>query len=219
MKANDKVAIVGHGIIAERMGANGLERLVPEPFNDPDCDVWGMNALYVDYPTEDEVAGGFVFGAWFQLHTPRYMEKHWARGWVEHQLWLERKHPFPVYMQKRYRRFPSSVRFPKEKVETLTPFGWYHASTFDWMFSFAIAEGYERIELWGVNLGRGEPLSGRACMEYWIGVAHGKGIEVYIEQPTDLVTIEHMARLTSQLQYAYDEEPALELGHGWKDVR
>jgi hypothetical protein len=218
VKANDRVAIVGHGIIKY-----ADEVLVPGPFADPGYDVWGMNALYSDYPTEGDMDGGdyeaFMFHAWFQLHTPRYMEKHWARGWAHHQLWLERKHPFPIYMQKRYRRFPSSMRFPKEQVEDLTPFGWYHASTFDWMFAFAIAEGYQRIELWGVNLGPGEPLSGRACMEYWMGVAHGKGIELYVEQPTDLISIEHVAKMQSQLQYAYDEEPALELGHGWKDVR
>ena len=213
-----KVTIVGHG-----MASYGDDLYVPVGFVDPDYDVWGMNALYVDYPTEGDAEfenmEPFKFDAWFQFHTPQYMEKHWARGWAHHRLWLEKKHPFPIYMQKRYRRFPSSVRFPKEKVEALTPFGWYHASTFDWMFAFAIAEGYERIELWGVNLGPGEPLSGRACMEYWMGVAHGRGIEIYVEQPTDLVTIVHRAQLRSQLQYAYDEEPALELGHGWKDVR
>jgi len=56
-------------------------------------------------------------------------------------------------------------------------------------------------------------------MEYWMGVAHGRGIELYVEEPTDLISIEHMAKMRSRLQYGYDEEPALELGLPWKDVR
>lgn len=215
----------------------------PIPWADDEWQKWCCNALYTRYPTDtptaedyDRVNGNgawnqaayFInmgldeepmpFDAWFQLHTPAYMRQHWREGWGEHEDWLKRHHEFPVFMQRQYREYPSSRRFPRQKVEQL-PRGGYQMFTFSWMFCYALAEGARRIGLFGCGAGPGEPLAARACMEYWIGYAEGLGVEVVLSGTPTLFRSHHRAELYSDLQYAYDDEPAFELGNGWRDVR
>jgi hypothetical protein len=216
---------------------------MPIPWDSPEWERWCCNALYTKYPTDrptkadyEKTNGSdawdhatywinqgideqpFPVTAWFQLHTPEYMERHWHDGWGDHQIWLEREHPFPIYMQKRYRRFPSSVAFPRRLVESL-PRGRYQMFSFSWMFCMALAQGAKRIGLFGCGAGRGEPLAARACMEYWIGYAEGQGVDVVLSGTPTLFRSHHQAEVYSDLQYAYDDEPAFELGNGWRDVR
>jgi hypothetical protein len=181
---------------------------------DGHCDVWGHNALYDQYPLDTHYYDG-----WFQLHSPEYMAEHWANGWVEHKEWLAEEHPFPIYMQRHYKHYPSSVTFPRKEIMKYLPRGEYQTVTTSWCIAYAILRGYKRIELWGMNMGGGEPHAGRACVEYWLGVAEGKGIETWVATPTDLFTTVHKAVKVSRLQYAYDHEPAFDLGDGWRDVR
>jgi hypothetical protein len=217
----------------------------PIPWEDPDWERWCCNALYSLYPTEalsnigkdfhsvpsdidkdldllsDELGYGekaFPITGWFQLHTPEYMRRHWSREFPMHELWLERPHDFPIYMQKKYRQYPASEKFPRRLVESL-PRGTYQIFSFSWMFCLALAQGAERIGLFGCGAGPGEPLAARACMEYWIGYAEGQGIEVILSGTPTLFRSVHEARMYSNLQYAYDDEPAFELGNGWRDIR
>jgi hypothetical protein len=203
------------------------------PWDDADWQKWSCNALYEAYPDESLIDSTdaaafadahFPFHAWFQLHTPAYMRKHWNtsyREWPAHEEWLRKEHPFPVYMQKKYKAYPSSVRFPKEKVETLHKLGRYQTFTFSWMLAFAIAEGADRIALFGVDADTGEPLAARACLEFWVGYALGRGIDVEVVTPNPRIfrTV-HAAELYSDLQYAYEDEPWIKIKpDGWQDVR
>jgi hypothetical protein len=55
----------------------------------------------------------------------------------------------------------------------------YHACSIDWMLAHAILEGATEIRLCGVEQQHtAEPLSSRACVEFWAGVAVGRGIAV-----------------------------------------
>ena len=71
----------------------------------------------------------------------------------------------------------------------------------------------------------GEPLSGRACLEYWIGVAQGRGIEVGVYTNGDLFLNVHLALHRSTMRYGIEGEPALDLSLNrtekgyWADVR
>jgi hypothetical protein len=176
----------------------------------------------VDRMTPAERGEPYHFDRWFQLHTPAYMRRHWNKPdeWPQHEEWLMREHPFPIYMQRRYKKYPSSVEFPREQVEELGPLGHYQLFTFSWLLAYAISEGFERIGLFGVDGGPGEPLGSRACLEYWIGFAHGRGIEVEVVGANlRAFKSHHRADLYSNLVYGYDHEPALDLGNGWRDVR
>lgn len=102
--------------------------------------------------------------------------------------------------------------FPRIFVEKRTrPRGSYHCGSFDWMVAFAIAvKSFDYIVLHGVSLliEGGEPISARACLEYWCGVAEGRGISVEVESDCDLFAFYHLVK--SNMVYGYDDTPIYE---------
>jgi hypothetical protein len=127
---------------------------------------WGFN------PPAQWVADA-PWDAWFELHD---LDIHWHRrpGYLE---WLAQT-PVPVYLQNRHEDYPTSSTFPADDIARAFSRGWYHCGSVDWLVSFAILSGAERIALHGMSYGRGEPESARACLEYWCGFAEGRGITV-----------------------------------------
>ena len=64
----------------------------------------------------------------------------------------------------------------------------YFTNSVCYMIAMAIKEEYERIELYGVRqAGLVEYMDQRKGVEFWVGYAMGKGIEVYINPPTSLL--------------------------------
>lgn len=79
--------------------------------------------------------------------------------------------------------FITNDNFPLEKF----PYQ-YFSNSVCYMLALAIEEGYERIELYGVNqAGLFEYMEQRKAVEFWLGVAIGRGIEIYIHPPTQLL--------------------------------
>ncbi len=93
-------------------------------------------------------------------------------------------------------RIPNSIRFPFEKSYELfallhrenkhgQP---YFTNTIAYMMALAIMEGFERIELYGVEMAAGtEYAYQKACLEYFIGMAQGRGIEIYLPEHCSLM--------------------------------
>ena len=201
----EQVAIVGFG--PGRLCA---------PFGQKGWECWGLNDI--SYPSLDS------FDRFFQLHNIKYCRRHYPT-WIQNdKLVWERSQGLPLYMDRHYKSLPDSVPYPKKDVEKLTSHGKYHTSSFDWMVALAIHLEVKEIALYGVNfsgahLFNGEPLAGRACLEYWLGVAEGRGIKVMVSGGSDLFKTVHLAGMMSTLQYGFGGEPGLELGNGWRDVR
>lgn len=108
----------------------------------------------------------------------------------------------PVYLPKRHNLVPAAAVYPRAKVEALTPHGAYHAGSFDWMVALAILEGFTHIRITGVNFANGgEPISARPCLEYWCGIAEGRGITVEIVGG-DCFRIFHLTRSDTQYGFA-----------------
>jgi hypothetical protein len=87
----------------------------------------------------------------------------------------------------------------------------YHCGSFDWMLAYAMSGWkFDEIILHGVSLliEPGEPISARSCLEYWIGVAEGRGIQVTCAPDCDLFAFIHMVK--SNLVYGYDDTPVYE---------
>ena len=99
-------------------------------------------------------------------------------------------------------RIKGSVPYPLAAVEKLTPHGAYHAGSFDYMLALAVLEGFKQIRVCGLDYNAGgEPLSARPCVEYWLGVAEGRGIKVEVESGDCL----HIFRLLrTDEQYGFD---------------
>lgn len=204
-----RVALVGKG--KNRYGA---------PWGQQGWELWGLNDRS---PYEPPIE---AFTRWFQLHPPKYLRVHYQEGIDDLDANWREERGVRLYMDRHYRRYPDSEPYPKDEVEALTPRGWYHASSFDWMLALAVLEGFEVIDLYGCGFTtfpylNGEPISGRACLEYWAGVAEGRGAVVRQYSGGDLFQVLHLARMRSKLQYGFQDEPALDLSltTPWVDLR
>lgn len=194
------------------------------PFGEEGWEFWGLNDP-MDHPG---IPARHAFTRWFQIHPPRYLAKHYPKGLddlAEH--WGESR-GIRLYMDTHYPEYPDSIPYPKAEVEALTDHGGFHASSFDWMVALAILEGFEEIHLYGSSfftfpVMNSEPITALACLQYWLGVAEGRGIKVSVFGGGHLFTIQHLAVYNSRLQYGWDREPGLDLGTDedpqWSDVR
>jgi hypothetical protein len=89
-----------------------------------------------------------------------------------------------VYTRKEYPELPRSVKFPLDEVtEGLGRTEPYFTCTVAYMIAHAIFEGATKITLYGMYhiQDSSEYMVHIPCVNYWIGVAVGRGIEVCVE--------------------------------------
>ena len=92
----------------------------------------------------------------------------------------------PVYMDKHYDEFPTSVEYPLQEI--VKEFGRYATSSICWMLMLAIHEGFKRIHIYACDMAeQREYERERPAIEYYVGLARGKGIEVFIPAESDLM--------------------------------
>ncbi|KKN62888.1 hypothetical protein LCGC14_0507410 [marine sediment metagenome] len=161
------------------------------PFGE--TDVWAMNEHHdVPWLKEEHVT------AWFQIHHKDVFTEELEAG-VNHWGWLQEEHPFPIYMHQVYDDIPSSVKFPLREIRKELIGSLYRgeekvkglfSSTFNYQIALAIYQGYERIELYGIEmLGPGEYGWQRECMAYWLSKAETMGIDIWM--PEDCALFNH----------------------------
>ena len=98
---------------------------------------------------------------------------------------------------------PHAVQYPLERVLDITHGRRYFTSTFSYEMALAIAEGFTEIGLYGVDLAHGtlrERLVEAPCIEYWVGIAEGRGIKVTVPEASTL------CRQPYLYGYHYDDE-------------
>lgn len=178
-----KVAIIG--AYPSRAGA---------PFDDPAWEVWGCNAMY-GLCTDGKRR--FRADRWWEMHPLTVPPQ------TEHELELMRAAPVPLYTFEVEPSIAQSVRFPLERLLALPGARDYFSCTFAYQIAFAVAEGFEEIALYGVELTGGrEYLLERPCVEYWVGYAQGRGVRVTIGEESALCWYPY------HYGYDYDEEKA-----------
>jgi len=171
-----KVALVGF--------ASSTRELAP--FDDPTFEIWGMNQLYRHIPRADR---------FFDIHY--YFEEGNVEG-TDHLGWL-RDGKIPVYMTTTHDEYPTSVRFPIEDAIEVAGVD-YFTSTVAFMVALAIREKFEVIKVYGIDLIVGSEYEWqKACVEYLLGIAHGRGIDVGLP--------ERCALLACPWRYGYEKEP------------
>lgn len=126
----------------------------------------------------------------FEIHPLDFLLDPSTREDREYIPYLEREHPYPIYMMEKLERFPSSVKYPLDEIcGSLLPtlrresgeVIRYFTSTAAYMLAQAIYEDFRRIEIYGFEMGTDtEYKYQKASMEFWIGVATGRGIEVIL---------------------------------------
>lgn len=116
--------------------------------------------------------------------------------WIKHS-------KVPVVTSRPHEDYPALVAFPLEDV--LNDFGHdYFNNTAAYAIAFAIHTGATKISLFGMdytypNVHDAE--KGRACVEFWLGQAHARGIKINLPKTTTLM--DAMYPRASRL-YGYD---------------
>lgn len=147
-----KVAIIGTG-----------ETRDLAPYDDPEWEIWGLNEnkqLRAD--------------RWFQIH-------HIKAETIEEIQWLNDNVKVPIYMVKHYPEIPLSIPYPLKEVLKMPFAKPYFTCSFAYQVALAIYENFEEIGLWGVALPKGSPRERtveRMCLEWWLGVAAGRGTKI-----------------------------------------
>ncbi len=159
------------------------------PFDNANIDIWAFNDNAKALPR---------ISAMFEMHpdwadSPRLNS---VPGIEEYRKWIQLLHPFPVYMYNADPRIPSAVRYPFEYIantfrRTLmkgeNEVSDFYTSTTPYAIALAIYKGYERIELYGIELTQEtEYRDHRDSVFFWLGRATGLGVQVYTHEDSKL---------------------------------
>ncbi len=158
------------------------------PYPNPDFEIWALNDLFEAIPRVDRL---------FQIHSRQSIDTYTTRG--EKASYIERLRalPVPIYMTEVHPDIPNSVKYPLE--EMIAEFGGYFTNTISYMLALAIHEGFHEIHVYGVDMAVGTEFMGqRPSCEYFLGIAKGKGIRLYIPYQSDL--------LKSRFLYGFQED-------------
>ena len=177
-RTKSKVAIVGF--------APSTMAEVRFLFDDPDCEIWGLNQLYMTFNASQNLPPIVKnCDRWFQIHHRNTYDANILRD-HSHHTWMTEQKDFPIYMQEKNPEIPMSVRFPKEKI--MEEFGNYFTNSISWEIALAIQEGFKKIYLYGVDMAtHSEYAYERPSVEYFLGWAKGRGIDIIVPQKCDLL--------------------------------
>lgn len=193
--AKRKVAIVG-----------GHPSRREAPFAHKEWDIWAFASLRVHTPRVSR---------WFEMHALQDLKEQLRtptrarRSFLEYMRYLRRL-PCPVFMQRTHTWLPRSVRYPLR--DALSGFGRCFSGTAAYMIALAIMERYETIGLWGIRLDTGHAyVRQRSAVEYLLGVARQRGIDVYLPPGCSLDIPDRPVRPKIDVLYGYEWRSA----HAW----
>lgn len=158
-------------------------------------EVWGINAL------------GDVFRCdrIFHMDDVRVQEVRAAArpdSNIARMLGWLKKHPGPIYTSRAHKDYPGLVEFPLRDV--ISRFGHpYFNSTAAYAVAYALYLGAKKISCYGFDFtypNAHHAEKGRACVEFWLGMAAAHGVDIEIPHVSSLMdACEQEGRL-----YGYD---------------
>lgn len=176
------------------------------PFGDDSFEFWGLNNLYTVLP-------GKKWDRWFDMHGPGLIEANNANLTDDHVDWLKQKHPFDIYMLKKYPSFPSSVEFPIAEIQARMVPDWgfepgeeglFHSGV-AYPFAQALYEGVDEIHLYGIDMTLDEEYGyQQPNMTMWIGLA--RNLPALNGGKVRVVIGENCAIMKGNGLYGYDSE-------------
>lgn len=144
------------------------------PYDDLEVDIWACNEFYMLKPKRFDVL--------FDLHGRHELETKMRSK--DHITWLQNS-KIPIFMREHFKDIPNSIPYPRKMI--LEKYRKYFTNTISWQLALAIDMGYKEIGIYGVNMAtEDEYVSQRPSVEYFIGIAEGKGIKVIIPDESDM---------------------------------
>lgn len=183
-----KVAIIG-----------GAESRARAPYGDHSWDIWAFSSLKLHTPR---------ITRWFEMHALGDLKSQLRRETRQKMSYLKymqflKQLDCPVYMQQVHEDMPNSVRYPIE--DALNAFGRCFTSTVSYLIALAMLEGYDTIGVWGVHLVVGRAYTRqRPAVEYLLGVAQQRGINVYLPAGCPLRVPAKPVFPSTDILYGYD---------------
>lgn len=152
-----KIAIVG----------TAPNTLFEAPYHDKSWEIWSLNGAFERIPRYD---------LWFEFHSWQHCLEEKLQPAYYANL-LKTASEGKLYTIEPFPDHPNPRIFPKQEVANLC--GEYFTSSVAWMLALAIYEEATEIGLWGINMeGSHEYRKQRACCEYLLGFAKGRGIKI-----------------------------------------
>lgn len=147
------------------------------------CDeVWGINAM----------GGVLDCDLVFHMDDVRIQEiraKARPDSNIAHMLKWMKTSKVPIVTSRAHPDYPALIEFPLE--ECLNIFGHdYFNSTAAYAVCYAMYKGTTEISCFGMDFSYEnvhDAEKGRACVEYWLGQAHARGVQVYLPKTTSLM--------------------------------
>lgn len=102
--------------------------------------------------------------------------------------WM-RKHPGPIMTSRVHPDYPGLVEFPLADVLNKYPMGYFNG-TAAYAVAYALFIGVKKISVWGCDFSYAnshDAEKGRGCVEFWLGLAAAKGIEISMPKTTSLM--------------------------------
>ena len=116
--------------------------------------------------------------------------------------WL-RVHPGPIITSRAHPDYPGLVEFPLE--DALNTLGSaYFNSTAAYAVAYAILLGVKKLSIFGCDYtypNAHDAEKGRACVEYWLGMAAARGMKVTVAKSSTLLDAMHTQE---ERLYGYD---------------
>jgi hypothetical protein len=162
------------------------------PFNQPDWEIWGVNNLYI---LLQKMIPPVKPDRWFEIHEITFDKGKFRRrgdaifrGKVCDAYLKELADiDCEIFMQKHWDIVPKSVAYPLKEILDQFP-SRYFTNTISYELALGIAMKFEEIGVWGVDMAvGGEYHYQRPSVEYFIGIAEGKGIPIHIPAEADLL--------------------------------
>lgn len=103
--------------------------------------------------------------------------------------WLK-AHPGPIYTSIPHPDYPGTVAYPLEDVINELGCSGYFNSTAAYAVALAVAIGVKKITLFGFDFtypNAHQAEAGRACVEYYLGMAQARGILIGLPNTTSLM--------------------------------
>ncbi len=166
------------------------------PWDNPDIPIWVLNEMghtdLVHPKAGDADPSPYKFiQRWdelFQIHARWDFTRNDNFNDPLHWEWLqEQDGTRPIWMQEQFEDIPGAQSYPLDEATALVAKVWigdkqvqYFSATMPYMVAKAIVDGYERIELWGFEMSSGTEFNyQKPSSLFWLGVAAGRGLEIY----------------------------------------
>jgi hypothetical protein len=199
-----KVAIIAGGA----KEANFLD-----PKTSGQWEVWGLNAIRPNERLRGSWVRPITWARMFNLHRFEHLNRDCPEYIYTDSEWAKRNREVPFYVVDSWHGLlPNEHLFPIADLQSLPRGGLYHAGSLDMLVAYAVHLGAVAISLHGIGLSldshRDEPISARACLEYWCGVAEGRGRNVSAAPDCDIFYQYHLVR--SRSVYGFDDVQLIE---------